>query len=68
MDNIFEPFVSGVKREKEKKKRHGLGLYVARYFVENMGYELNAENMDDGVRFILVKAETCCSGMEEKND
>lgn len=68
MDSVFEPFVSGVKREEEKKKRHGLGLYVARYFAENMGYELNAENMDDGVRFILVKAETCCSGMEEKND
>ncbi|QQK08487.1 HAMP domain-containing sensor histidine kinase [Miniphocaeibacter halophilus] len=42
---IFEPFVSSNIRE----KGHGLGLYLALYYAELLGFDLIVKNIDEGV-------------------
>lgn len=55
MDNIFEPFVTSVKSESAGQRRHGLGLYVAKYFAESMGFTLKASSESGEVKFILTR-------------
>lgn len=46
LPNIFEPFVSSDGSRKGK----GLGLYVAAYYSRLMGYRLQIDNIENGVR------------------
>lgn len=56
IDNIFEPFVTGIDDEETgQKKGHGLGLYIAKYFAGKQELELKGENLQNGVNFILQK-------------
>ena len=63
-DDIFEPFVSTVDEGESKDKAHGLGLYIAKYFANIMGFDLRAENILDKIDNIN-KVEMI---MERKND
>lgn len=47
---VFEPFVSSDTERRGK----GLGLYVAAYYSRLLGWELTVENMENGVRSLLV--------------
>jgi len=49
LPNVLEPFVSSDGEGKGK----GLGLYVAAYYSRLMGYELEVNNMENGVQAIL---------------
>ena len=49
LPHIYEPFVSGSSRDKGK----GLGLYVAAYYCEVLGYHLTIENVQDGMQVSL---------------
>lgn len=46
LPNIFEPFVSS----DGSKKGKGLGLYVASYYSKIMGYQLQIDNVENGVQ------------------
>lgn len=62
--SIFEPFVTGIGSENGDGERgHGLGLYVARYFAESMGFSLRAENRAEEVCFVLER-----SGGEQRKE
>ena len=45
-ENIFEPFVTSNNLE----KGHGLGLYLVSYYVDLLGYKINIENCNNGVK------------------
>lgn len=45
LPHIFEPFVS----IEAKEKGHGLGLYVVHYYCKLLGYQVEVENVFDGV-------------------
>lgn len=50
LPHIYEPFVSS----NIKQKGRGLGLYIASYYAEILGYSLEVSNASDGVRSSLV--------------
>lgn len=47
LDRIFLPYVKG------NKGQTGLGLSIVKKTVNIFGYDITAENMDDGVRFVI---------------
>ncbi len=47
LDRIFLPYVKG------NKGQTGLGLSIVKKTVNVFGYDITAENMDDGVRFVI---------------
>ena len=47
LDRIFLPYVKG------NKGQTGLGLSIVKKTVNVFGYDIAAENMDDGVRFVI---------------
>lgn len=55
LPHVLEPFVTSNERE----KGHGLGLYVAAYYAELLGWKLEIHNLEQGVEAILsyVSAE-----------
>lgn len=50
LPHIYEPFVSGNNKQRGK----GLGLYIAAYYCETLGYQLTLENTSDGVLAVLT--------------
>lgn len=63
IEHIFEPFVtSAPKAMKEGEKGHGLGLYVAKYFAESMGFTLKARNLKEEVEFVLERENSVGEG------
>lgn len=55
IDSIFEPFVTSADNKKSGQKGHGLGLYVAKYFAESMGFTLSVKSEAGEVQFILER-------------
>lgn len=55
LPHIYEPFVSGTGRGKEK----GLGLYIAAYYCEALGCHLNVGNTPEGVSAVLQIPKSC---------
>lgn len=45
LPHIFEPFVSS----ETKEKGHGLGLYVVHYYCKLLGFQVEVNNVKDGV-------------------
>lgn len=52
LPHVLEPFVTS----NERVKGHGLGLYVASYYAELLGFQLEVYNIENGVEAILYKA------------
>lgn len=55
LPHIYEPFVSGTGRQKGK----GLGLYIAAYYCEALGYSLHVGNTEEGVEAVLQIPKSC---------
>ncbi|MDE5908387.1 MAG: HAMP domain-containing histidine kinase [Lachnospiraceae bacterium] len=53
LPNVFDPFVSS----DESRKGKGLGLYVASYYSRLMGFKLEIDNVENGVRTRLIFQE-----------
>ncbi len=50
MERIFEPYFT----TKDQGEGTGIGLYMSKMIVEkNMGWRLEAENIEGGVRFTI---------------
>ena len=47
---------------KEGEKDHSLGLYVAKYFAESMGFTLKARNLKEEVEFVLERENSVGEG------
>ena len=52
---FFEPFGTSADNKKSGQKGHGLGLYVAKYFAESMGFTLSVKSEAGEVQFILER-------------
>ncbi len=57
LPHIYEPFVSSTGGKKGK----GLGLYIASYYCEALGYCLRIGNTEEGVSALLKIPKSCIS-------